>query len=115
MPSLRDALDEHCGFHDAVIESFQLLPEAAVARLGIDDVHANFRGLPGYEGERIPAELVVGFREMVLGVDMYGPGLTIYDCEIEANEDGETLIVKLAPSGTLRFAVRTFELIRARR
>jgi hypothetical protein len=110
---LQSILNEHGGFHDATIRVFQLFPESATIKISIDDLYSNFRGLPGYGGRPEAAELVIRYSELLLRVDMYDPDLRIFDCELEGTDHGFTLAINLAPSGTVRAAIVSFELVRS--
>lgn len=99
------------GLHDAKVLAIHWGNALASLSLDLDDINANFQGLPEYQG-RSPATVrfngVTGLR---LSIDAPSDGpLRIYEIECTNSGGILSLAVLLAPGGKLTFGCQSIDL-----
>jgi hypothetical protein len=67
------------GLHDAVLSRFLWQSQDNRLELEIDDLHANFRGLPGYEGPTRATLVFTRVTHLDIHMNFCTEGLMIYD------------------------------------
>lgn len=99
------------GLHDSKVVAIRWDIAMASLSLALDDINANFQGLPEYRGRSPATVRFNGVTGLSLNFDapIDGP-LRIY--EIECNNMGNVLSleVRLAPGGRLAFSSKSVDL-----
>lgn len=86
------------GIHDSVLTRLCWMPEIACLELEIDDLHANFYGLPEYKGPTKARFVFMEVRRIDIQANLREQGITIYDCVLET--DGISKIL-FSPGGQI--------------
>jgi hypothetical protein len=101
------------GLHDADITRATWSPAARCLTLDVDDLNANFFGLPEYSGKR-PMRLIFNeAQKLALECDgLPGDTQRVYRLEVGRNERAGhfNLLVLISPSGRLGCEFETMEL-----
>jgi hypothetical protein len=94
------------GLHDAKVLKATWAPQSSELVISVDDLRANFSGLPGHEGPR-PATLVFGeVSRISFSADSHMPSVVrIFDVECSADSNAVALL--LSPSGRIEVEFRT--------
>ena len=89
------------GLHDSEVVSLVWTPAQAEVRMALEDINANFDGLPEYEGP-VPAIFVFsGVTDVEWTVDSPDSRLKIYDWDLVPIAGGYRSEVRISPSGKL--------------
>src|SRR5437879_1098346 len=104
MKTLAETLHDQGEFHDSIVEEFIWNAGAGCVTISVDDLNANFKGLPEYSGP-IPGCLIF---EKVCDVKVSIESLQERKFRIYAiektrleNEQETTIVVRLSPAGLL--------------
>jgi hypothetical protein len=89
------------GLHDAEVVSLVWMPAQAEIRMSVEDINANFDGLPEYGGPTPAAFVFSGVTDVEWAVDRPDPRLKIYDWDIVPIAGGYRSEVRISPSGKL--------------
>ena len=93
------------GLHDADITQMSWNPTARLFKIDIDDLNANFDGLPGYQGKK-PATLAFAeIENLSVNCDAaLEDTQRIYKLEVEERASGRfAMSLRISPSGRVGF------------
>jgi hypothetical protein len=105
-------VDAKGGFHDCIIESLAWTPTQRRLEISIEDINANFLGLPEYAG-RVPC--VVG----ISGVDDFAMDvfssaddrLRVYEASVSVVAQKKVLKIAFFPSGSLEVSFENLTIL----
>lgn len=111
---LSEFLQTRGGFHDSRATNIVMPLELATLELTLDDINANYLGLPEYPGKESAAILFKGVQTFECSLDTKQRYLWIYEIEAKENEAGGDskydITIKIVPEGHLRLTCSSVSL-----
>ena len=98
------------GVHDARLLGVTWLAADSSLTITIDDLFANFNGLPEYRGPQRAAFVFSEVTSIKLELDVCEPGLSLYDWTFPNSIDGEHgAVLSFSPAGRILIRFRKLE------
>lgn len=97
---IHDLIRSLGGLHDAVLVMFSWRPIEEKLEIEINDMYANFYGLPEYVGPKRISFVFSGVKYLDIQMNMSTPGLRVYEWTSRFMDDGcQQAVIAFSPAG----------------